>query len=167
MLDADAATAADTSTGGVRVRRKRSAIAAALTVGVLLAGCGGTSSVRDNQQETCATLAGFESWITPTLVLTNPEGTVGDAQAGLATGRTATQEARASFSSSQQELLDRFERTVGEYEFAAKARDPNARLADSTNALDSFQMNLMSNYRIMLQAVGCPLPGFYAAVPTG
>lgn len=123
--------------------------------------------MKDNQEETCATLAGFESWITPTLVLTNPEGTVADAQAGLATGLTATEEARDGFSGSQQELLERFQRTVAEYQFAANARDPNARLADSTNALDSFQMNLMSNYRIMLTAVGCPLPGFYQSVPRG
>ena len=155
------------STGGARVRRKRSALAAALAVGVLLTGCGGTSSVKDNQEQTCATLAGFESWITPTLVLTNPQGTVGDAQAGLATGMTATSEARETFSGSQQELLDRFVRTLGEYQYAANARDPNALLADNTNAFDSFQMNLMSNYRVMLQAVGCPLPAFYESVPTG
>lgn len=149
------------------MRRKRSAVAAALVVGVLLTGCGGTSSVKDNQAETCATLAGFETWITPTLVLTNPGGTVGDAQAGLATGMTATAEARETFSGSQQELLDRFVRTLGEYQYAAGARDPNIPLAESTNALDSFQMNLMSNYRVMLQAVGCPLPAFYESVPTG
>lgn len=166
-MPADITTAAVPKTGGVCVRRSGVAIAAALTVGVLLTGCGGTSSVKENQEQTCATLAGFESWITPTLVLTNPEGTIGDAQAGLATGLTATEEARDDFSGSQQELLDRFVRTLSEYAYAANARDPNARLADSTNALDSFQMNLMSNYRIMLTQVGCPLPGFYASVPTG
>lgn len=123
--------------------------------------------MKDNQAETCATLGSFESWITPTLVLTNPEGTVGDAQAGLTTGLAATEEARDSLSDSQQELLDRFVRTLGEYQYAASARDPNVRLADSTNALDSFQMNLMSNYRIMLTAVGCPLPAFYDSVPKG
>ena len=147
--------------------RRGRAVAAALAVGVLLTGCGGTSSVKDNQEEACATLGGFESWITPTLVLTNPEGTVGDAQAGLATGMSATEEARDSLSGSQQELLDRFVRTIGEYQYAAGARDPNARLADSSNALDSFQMNLMSNYRIMLTTVGCPLPAFYDSVPKG
>jgi len=149
------------------VRRSRSAVAAALAVGVLLTGCGGTSSVKDNQEETCATLAGFESWITPTLVITNPEGTVGDAQAGLATGVTATAEARETFSGSQQELLDRFVRTVNEYQYAANARDPATSLVDNANALDSFQMNLMSNYRVMLTAVGCPLPAFYESVPVG
>ena len=147
--------------------RGRSAVAAALTVGVLLTGCGSTSSVKDNQEETCATLAGFESWLGPTLVLTNPQGTVGDAQAGLATGLTATTEVRDSLSGSHQELLDRFVRTLTEYQYAANARDPNASLADSAGALDSFQMNVMSNYRIMLTAVGCPLPGFYQSVPKG
>lgn len=149
------------------MRRKRSAIAAALTVGILLTGCGGTSSVKDNQEEACATLAGFESWITPALLLTNPEGTFGDAQAALATGVANVEETRDSFSGSQQELLDRLTRALKEYQYSIAPRDPNALMADSAGAVDSFQMNIMSNYRVMLQAIGCPLPGFYDAVPKG
>jgi hypothetical protein len=140
-------------------------LGAATMLVVGLSGCSGLSSVFNNQDEVCATIGGFEPWLTQMLPLTNSTGTIGDAQAAVATGLTETATAREGFSDGQQELLDRMIRALEEYQATLSIRPPEQPLPDAAGGLDSYQLNVVSTYRTMADTIGCSLPAFYQLIP--
>lgn len=141
-------------------------LGAAAVLAASLTGCSGLSSVFNNQDEVCQTIGGFEPWLTQMLPLTNSTGTIGDAQAAVATGLTETEQARETFSDGQQELLDRMIRALEEYQGTLAVRPPEQPLPDAAGGLDPYQLNVVSTYRTMAETIGCPLPAFYQFIPT-
>lgn len=143
------------------------ALFVAVAASAVLAGCGGTSSVSDNRGEVCDTLASFDSWMRPSMGLTNPDGSMAQAQEALGNGAAQIEQVRPDMTGSQQDLLDRTSRAVNEYRYVATTKDPNTTLADNTLGLEPFQFNVLVNHRVMLNTVGCPLPDYLESFPTG
>jgi len=130
-----------------------------------LTACGGVSSVFNNKDEACRTMASFDPWLQQMLPVTNVTGTIGDAQAAVATGLAETQRVRPELSDGQQDLLDRVIRALEEYQGTLAPREPSQPLVDATGGLDSYQLNVTSTYRTMATVIGCPLPPFYGFLP--
>lgn len=149
-------------------RRGRVAVLAAALLVVPLAGCTGLSSVKSDQEDVCAKITANQEPIRIMLQIGNPEGTV--AQALFASGgylQVGAKQVQDVMSNSQKSLFDRVLRPVGAYNYVLTTRDPNSYLADNAGALNSYQSNIAVNYRLMLRTIGCPIPDFLAALPSG
>ncbi|MFM2438914.1 MAG: hypothetical protein RLZ55_1739, partial [Actinomycetota bacterium] len=48
---------------------------------------------------------------------------------------------------------------------ALAGKDREAVIATYAASLDSYEMNVLTNYRKMADTIGCPLPAFFSAVP--
>lgn len=146
-------------------KRWTTAVAVAVVVGATATGCGGLSVVDDNSTEVCADLATVDPNLAAMMTLTNPEGTIADARFSNAYYRKTMAEQRGDFNDSQLRLLDRVTTAMEQYEGVLATKPVESRMADSQPALDSLQMNIIANYRIMVDSIGCPAPDFLAQFP--
>ncbi|MDQ1250104.1 MAG: hypothetical protein QG597_4483 [Actinomycetota bacterium] len=140
-------------------------LACAVGVAVVTAGCGGLSSVSSNQDDVCATLAQMEPAIPPMLTLTNPEGTNIQARYAAAVYVKMAEDNRSSFNDSQFRLLERVTTVMEQYQEVLVTKGDETPLANNQPAFDSFQMNIVANYRILVDSIGCPTPEFLDQFP--
>lgn len=146
-------------------QRWAQALACAVVVAAGTAGCGGVSSVDDNKDEVCGQLAEMEPALPPMLTVTNPEGTNIQARYAAAVYIKLAEDNRATFNESQNQLLERVTSVMKQYQAVLVTKGDDTPLAANQAALDSYQMNVVANYRIMLDAVGCPEPEFLSTFP--
>lgn len=141
------------------------ALACAVVVTVAAAGCGGLSSVDDNQDEVCAKLAEMEGAIPPMMTTTNPEGTNVQARYATAVYLKLAQDNKDTFNDSQSRLLDRVTSVMTQYQTLLAEKGDETPLAANREAFDSLQLNIVANYRFMLESIGCPTPEFLGLFP--
>jgi len=141
------------------------ALLPAVLATVALSGCFGSNSVSANQQEVCGTLGEFVTFMEPMAPQTNPEGTMLQADFASTVGLEKVAEARDVLNGSQEELLDRYERALQEYNAFAKGRPPEEPLTQAAAALNSYSLNLLLAYEYMLNRIGCPLPTIVEGLP--
>lgn len=137
-----------------------------VAVGVaVLSGCFGSNSLSANQERVCATLGDFVTFMEPMSPRTNPEGTMLQADFASTVGLERVTEARDVLNGPQEELLDRYERALQEYNSFAKSRPPEEPLTQTAAALNSYSLNLLLSYEDMLTRIGCPLPTIVEGLP--
>lgn len=144
---------------------RRWARAAAVAAVLSVAGCG-FSTVDANQSQVCQQLAAWDPIINVMLTNTNPEGTNGQAKYAVAVYLAQTEQKRNEFSKGQQQLLDRVNQAMTEYQQALADKNNDTPMAENQTSLDSYQMNIIANYRTMLVNVGCPMPSYMMAFPS-
>lgn len=152
----------------VHVRPRRKIVAAALAAtaaGALLAGCGNLSTAKEGSDQACAALATKEPALTPMFTVTDPNATIAQADFALSLYQQQSDEIRAKMNSSQTQLLDRVVRAMSEYQSALAGKNRDAVIAEYASNLDSYEMNVLTNYRKMIDTIGCPLPQFFSSVP--
>lgn len=125
-----------------------------------LTACGGVTSVDDNQSEVCGQLVAVEGGVTQALALGVPESSIASGLAGVDVAQAKALVVARAMTTPQQQLLDRFERALTDYETAMLALPEGAIFADYNTGLDSHKANIMITYRTMLTTVGCPVPAF-------
>lgn len=101
----------------------------------------------------------------PMFTVSDPGATIGQADFAIGVYKIKADEIRASMNTSQVQLLDRVVRTMDEYQTALAGKNREAVIADYASYLDSYEMNVLTNYRKMADTIGCPLPAFFSAVP--
>jgi hypothetical protein len=141
------------------------AFACAVVVVTAAAGCGGLSSVDNDADAVCGKLAEMEKAIPPMLTATNPEGTDIQARYAAAIYVKLAEDNRATFNDSQTQLLDRVTSVMEQYQQVLATKGDETPLAANQAAFDSYQMNIVANYRIMLESIGCPMPQFLGLFP--
>lgn len=146
------------------LRGGRLAAASAASL-VLLAGCGGLSGIDDNSAEVCEQLALLEPAMIPMFPETSPEATVAAAKFGVAAFTKVAQDRVTALNGSQQRSFDRVQVAVDQYGGSLNNRPEDALLVDLAAAFDAEQMNIVANYRITLENIGCPLPAFLDQFP--
>ncbi|MDQ1305578.1 MAG: hypothetical protein QG671_1409 [Actinomycetota bacterium] len=142
------------------------ASALTLLAALLLTGCGGTSTVSDNQGSICSATLGLQATLKPMVLATNPNGTVAQAQANAVKFQAQLLRVRGSANSSQQLLFSRLDRAVADYRKALEALPPETLLSSQINRLDSYQQNILYEYRSVLNRVGCGSAPPMAPLPT-
>lgn len=138
---------------------------AAVAAGALLAGCGNLSTAKQGSEQACAALAAKEPLLTPMFTVADANATIAQAEFALGVYQLQSDEIRAQMNSSQTQLLDRVVRAMAEYQSALAGKNREAVVGDYASYLDSYEMNVLINYRKMADTIGCPLPAFYSAVP--
>lgn len=132
---------------------------------VMLAGCGGLSGIDDNSDEVCGQLASLEPAMMPMFPETSPEGTVAGAKFGVAAFTKLAEERLTGMNNSQQRSFERVQVAVNQYGGSLNNRPEDALLVDLAAAFDAEQMNIVANYRITLENIGCPMPAFLDQFP--
>lgn len=138
---------------------------AAVVAGALLSGCGNLSTAKEGSEQACAALAEQEPALVPMFTVSDPNATIAQADFVISGYKLNSDKVRASMNSSQVQLLDRVVRAMDEYQGALAGKNREAVIADYASYLDSYEMNVLTNYRKMADTIGCPLPAFFSAVP--
>jgi hypothetical protein len=137
-----------------------------LLAALLLAGCGGTTTVADNRASICSATQGLQATLKPMVLATNPNGTVAQAQANAVKFQAQLLRVRGDANASQQLLLTRLDRAVDDYRKALATLPPETPLSSQINRLDSYQQNVLYEYRSVLNRVGCGSAPPMALLPT-
>lgn len=150
--------------GNVKMVSKASALT--LFAALLLAGCGSTSTVADNQASICSDTLGLQAYLKPMVLATNPKGTAAQARANAVKFQAQLLRIRGAANSSQLLLLNRLDRAVDDYRKVLVTLPPETPLASQVNRLDAYQQNVLYEYRSVLNRVGCGSAPPMAPLPT-